>query len=212
MLAIVARLGSLGVRMPQTPPETLSKTLSPRHRQRVMAALLSFRNLLELVAKMIVFRYRSTEAGETIAEYIEAIDEIRTLADARDRLGEILESPLGAIKPPQLDQKIRGTMQALFNAMDPGDGLRWPEQLILARQLAAGMVDPYSAARLDLRRIPGGGVIVELGRSVQSPAASHSNSVGVTPSLATSRSVTASRSRNVPQKTGSASTMACAAI
>lgn len=193
--------------MPQTP--TLTR---PRHPRRVIAAIFDFRNQLELVAKMIVFRYRSTEAAETIREYVAEIDEIMTLADARDRLGEILESPLGAIKPPQLDQKIRGAMQALFNATDPGDGIKWPAELMLARQLGAAMFDPYNAARLDLRRIPGGGVIVELGRSVQSPAANHSNSVGVVPSPATSRSVTPSRARNVPTKTGSASTVACAAI
>lgn len=197
--------------MPQS-QVTLSSTPNPRHRQRAMAALLHFRNRLEKVAEMIVFRYRSTEAGQTIAEYIESIDEIRTLEDGRDRLGEILESPLGAIKPPQLDQKIRGAIQALFNAMDPGDHLQWPAELMLANHLAAGMFDPYNAARLDLRRIPGGGVIVELGRSVQSPAASHSNSVAVTPSPATSRSVTPSRSRKLPQYTGAASTMASAVI
>ena len=197
--------------MPQIIPHQTPQP-NPRHRQRVMAALLHFRNDLERVSRMIVFRYRSTESAETITEYIEAIDEIASPADARDRLGEILESPRGAIKPPQLEQQIRGALQALFNAMDPAAGLQWPGELMLVQRLRAEMFDPYGAAKLDLRRIPGGGMIVELGRLVQSPAANHSNSVAVAASPATSRSVTASKSRKVRTSAGSQSMIACAAI
>ena len=197
------------------------------------AAILEFCNQLEKLADYLVFRFKSTESATAIREYIESIGDLSTPvnpAEARDILGEILESKRGAIKPPQLEILLRAAMQSLFNAMDEGDGLRWPGELILARAMIVRMFDPYAAAHLDMKtvRLPSGEVAmwIEIGPEValpsapapapqlqpQSPAASHSNSVGVTPSLATSRRVTASKSRNVPTKIGSASTMACAAI
>lgn len=218
--------------MPQVQPATPSKTptrppeqpLTPeqRHRRRVMSALRAFCESLSKLAERLTFRFRSTEAAQAIREYVEQIGEIRTPAEARDILGEILESPRGAIKPPQLDQSIRAALQALFNAMDIGAGIQWPRELMTLQSILAAMADPYAAARLDLCTLQlasgASAIYVELGPDVaiprpqpQSPAANHSNSVGVTPSPATSRSVTASRSRNVPVKIGSQSTIACAA-
>lgn len=185
-----------------------------------MLALRAFAENLSKLADRLTFRFRSTEAAQAIREYVEQIGEIRTPAEARDILGEILESPRGAIKPPQLDQSIRAGLQALFNAMDRGAGMEWPRELMALSAVMAAMNDPYAAARLDLctLQLASGAtaMYIELGPDVaiprvQSPAANHSNSVGVTPSPATSRSVTASRSRNVAVKTGSQSTMAVAA-
>ena len=195
--------------------------LTDRHRARVMAALGKFCRRLETLAHLLVFRFRSTEAAETISEYIESINECRTPPDARDRLGEILQSPIGSIKPPQLDQFIRAGLQALFNAMDAADGVAWPRELMIAHDMGERMLDPYACASMDLHelRLSSGAraIYIEIGpdvpipRVAQSPAASHSNSVGVTPSPAISRRVTASRVGKVPTKIGAAATMACAA-
>lgn len=204
---------------PTRPPEA-PLTPEQRHRRRVMHALRAFAESLSKLAERLTFRFRSTEAAQAIREYVEQIGEIRTPAEARDILGEILESPRGAIKPPQLDQSIRAALQALFNAMDAGNGMQWPRELMTLAAVMGAMNDPYAAARLDLCTLQlasgASAIYVELGPDVaiprpQSPAANHSNSVGVTPSPATSRSVTASRSRNVPLKIGSQSTMASAA-
>lgn len=205
----------------QPPPSrhVAAPTPEQRHRKRVMEALRVFSTTLDVIAQRLVFRFRSTEAAQAIREYLEQIGDIRSPAEARDILGEILESPRGAIRPPQLDQLIRAAMQALFNAMDAGTGLLWPRELMTVRELTAQMHDPYAAAKLDLStlRLASGAsaIYIELGPDVaipQSPAAIHSNSVAVMPSPATSRSVTASRARKVPTKTGSQSTAACAAI
>ena len=196
----------------QTPPliQNPIQTPAARHRQRVMSALCTFAGRLTQLADYLVFRFRSTEAAQTIREYVEQIGDIVTPADARDILGEILQSERGAIKPPQLDQLIRSAIQALFNAMDMGDGLTWPLELMTAQALTNRMFDPYAAARMDLHsfKSPNGrGLYIELGPNVlppQLPAASHSNSVGVTPSPATSRRVTASRSGKVKTTSGDA--------
>lgn len=201
-----------------TRPSTVPPTPGERHRQRVMQALRTFSQQLETLAERITFKFRSTESAQAIAEYVEMMGDIRTPADARDRLGEILESQRGLIKPPQLEQSIRAAMQALFNAMDQGDGMTWPRELMRLQTIVSQMSDPYAAARLDLcsLRLANGapGMYIELGPDVaipQSPAANHSNSVGVMPSPATSRSVTASRARNVATRTGSQSMATCAA-
>lgn len=202
---------------PQTltaPPRPQPRTLTEeeRHRKRVMGALSQFLGALERTAQMLDYRYRSSESSGTVREYLEMIADVRSPASARDRLGEILESPRGSIKPPQLDLVIRNVVRALFNAMDRGDGLRWPSDLLTAHQYMREMFDPYAAARVQLRRGSSGTIVIVLGEEVQSPAASHSNSVAVTPSPATSRRVSASRSGKAKHATGAAATMACAAI
>ena len=199
---------------PVTPSTQPPKNHTPeeRHRIRVMTAIRDFSNDLAMLAERLVFRFRSTEAAEAIQEYVEAIGDIRTLAGARDILGEILESPTGSIKPLQLDTLIRAAMQSLFNAADIGDGMRWPTELVRMQSYMASMCDPYAATRLDLRelKLQGGtrGLFIELGPVVplppppQSPAASHSNSVARSSLPATSRRVTPSRSGKVQQPTG----------
>jgi len=199
---------------PVTPSTQPPKNHTPeeRHRIRVMTAIRDFSNDLAMLAERLVFRFRSTEAAEAIQEYVEAIGDIRTLAGARDILGEILESPTGSIKPLQLDTLIRAAMQSLFNAADIGDGMRWPTELVRMQTYMASMCDPYAATRLDLRelKLQGGtrGLFIELGPVVplppvpQSPAASHSNSVARSSLPATSRRVTPSRSGKVQHPTG----------
>lgn len=192
-------------------------------------AIREFLGQLDKLADYLVFRFKSTESAGTIREYFDAIGELVTPvnpADARDILGEILESKRGAIKPPHLETLLRAAMQALFNAMDEGegDGLRWPRELMLARSMAARMFDPYAAAHLDMRtiKLPSGDLAmwIEIGPEValptvslpqlqpQSPAASHSNSVGRAASPATSRRVTPSSSGKVRHATGAAAMMA----
>lgn len=192
-------------------------------------AIREFLDQLDRLAEYLVFRFKSTESAETIREYFDAIGDLQmpvSPADARDILGEILESKRGAIKPPHLETLLRAAMQALFNAMDEGDGLRWPGELMLARAMAARMFDPYAAAHLDMRtvKLPSGDIAmwIEIGPEValpsipapqlqleaQSPAASHSNSLGKSASPATSRRVTASPSGKVRQATGAAAMMA----
>lgn len=200
---------------PVTPSTQPPKNHTPeeRHRIRVMTAIRDFSNDLAKLAERLVFRFRSTEAAGAIQEYVESIGDIRTLAEARDILGEILESPSGSIKPLQLDTLIRAAMQSLFNAADRGDGMRWPTELMRMQSFVASMFDPYAATRLDLRelKLQGGtrGLFIELGPVVQlplpppqSPAASHSNSVARSSLPATSRRVTPSRSGKVQQPTG----------
>lgn len=189
------------------------------------AAIREFCEQLDRMADYLVFRFKSTESAEAIREYFDAIGSLSTPvnpAEARDILGEILESKRGAIKPPQLEALLRASIQALFNAMDEGNGLRWPGELMLARAMAARMFDPYAAAHLDMRtiKLPSGEVAmwIEIGPEValpamplpqvQSPAASHSNSLGRAASPAISRRVTPSPSGKVKQATGAAAMMA----
>jgi hypothetical protein len=182
-----------------------------------MTVLREFSGQLERLADYLVFRFKSTESATAIREYLEGIGDIVTPADARDILGEILESKRGAIKPPHLEALLRAAMQSLFNAMDEGDGLRWPGELMLARAMAARMFDPYTAIHLDMRtiKLPSGEVAmwIEIGPEVavalppgprQSPAAIHSNSVARVSSPAISRRVTASPSGKVKQTIGAA--------
>lgn len=149
-----------------------------------MHALGKFAQSLQALARMVQHRYRSDEAAETLAAHIEMIEEVRSPADARDVLGQLIEERVpGTIKPPQLEVRVNTAIQALFEAaLETSD---WPALLIRVAEQTAAMFDPYDSAGNDIARLPTGSYVIVIGEAHGGstvPAASHSNSLA-SPSL-----------------------------
>ena len=179
-------------------PEAINPTMSneQRHRIRVMRALGRFAETLEKVAAMVVFRFRSTEAGDTLLAHRTMVDTIRSPAQALDVLGELMEGQVrGAIRPPQLDAMVTETIEALFAAATAGDHTAWPAHLLRAALLQRRMFDPYESAGAEITRLASGTYVIALCDHV--PIASQANSVAKSALPETSKSVTRSVSRNV---------------
>ena len=159
---------------------------------------------LQQLAQMVEFRFRSLEAGTVLRAHLEMIESIRSPAEARDILGELIEGHVsGAVRPPQLDSMLTETLTAMFEAADHRDEQAWPAALLRASTMQARMFDPYESASASLTRLPTGTYVIALCDHV--PMASQANSVSTLADPATSRSVTRSSALNVSTENGSQS-------
>ena len=159
---------------------------------------------LQQLADMVEFRFRSLEAGTVLRAHLEMIESIRSPAEARDILGELIEGHVaGAVRPPQLDSMLTETLRAMFEASDPSDEQAWPAAMLRASTLQTRMFDPYESASAELTRLPTGTYVIALCDHV--PMASQANVVSVSADPETSRSVTRSAARKVSTANGSQS-------
>ena len=193
-------------RLPPEPPKP-TLTNDQRHRARVMLALRRFAVTLEKVAEMVVFRFRSTEAGDTLHAHRRMVETIRSPAQALDVLGELMEGQVrGAIRPPQLDALVTETIAALFAGASAGDHTLWPAHLLRAALLQRKMFDPYESAGAELTKLATGTYVIALCDHV--PMASQANSVARSALPATSKRVTRSPAGKDSTATGSQAMMA----
>ncbi|WP_298625102.1 hypothetical protein [uncultured Zoogloea sp.] len=177
---------------------------SARHRVRMMRALRRLAVALEQLAEMVEFRFRSTEAGAVLRAHLEMIESIRSPAEARDILGELIEGHVaGAVRPPQLDSMLTETLTAMFEAADCADEQAWPAALLRAATLQSRMFDPYESAGAAITRLPTGTYVIALCDHV--PMASQLNSVATSAEPETSRRVTRSSALKVSTANGSQS-------
>lgn len=191
--------------MPPTRNEASAPTnpSNQRHRQRVLGALGRLCRTFEALAQRLVFRFRSDEAGDTLDAHRALLEEVKTVGQARDVLGEILEEWIhGTIRPPQLEAQVHSAITSIFAAADPADPSAWPGHLLRAAEVQRLMFDPYGHDSAHIERLPTGTYLITLG---QVPTASHSNSEAVSALPATSRRVTRSSSRKVLTSTESQS-------
>ena len=159
---------------------------------------------LQQLADMVEFRFRSLEAGTVLRAHLEMIESIRSPAEARDILGELIEGHVaGAVRPPQLDSMLTETLRAMFEAADHRDEQAWPAALLRAATMQSRMFNPYESASASLTRLPTGTYVIALCDHV--PMASQANVVSVSADPETSRSVTRSVSRKVSTANGSQS-------
>ncbi len=198
---------------PPTRREPDAPDPATRHRKRVMLALGRWCRSLSDLAAMLVYRYRSDEAGATLRAHLGMIDDVRSPGQACDVLGQIIEERIaGTIKPPQLETLVDEVMQLLMAAASSTDATVWPALLLRAAQLQQRMFDPYDAAANDITRLPTGTYLIVVGPApdvqVPGPAASHSNTVVSPATPATSKRVTRRPSAKVSIASGAASTMA----